>query len=64
VLRINVDLSDLASSRMSLPGRESGRPASKHYDDILPLYTKGDGVPMEMDFQRIEAVGRLVLERQ
>jgi penicillin amidase len=64
VLRINVDLSDLASSRMSLPGGESGRPASQHYDDLLPLYTEGDGVPMEMDFQRIEAVGRVVLERR
>ncbi len=64
VLRINLDLSDLAASRMSLPGGESGRPASKHYDDLLPLYTIGDGVPMQMDFDRIEAVGRLVLERR
>ena len=64
VLRINLDLSALASSRMSLPGGESGRPASQHYDDLLLLYTIGDGVPMQMDFDRIEAVGRLVLARR
>ncbi len=64
VLRVAVDLADLPGSRMSLPGGESGRPASRHYDDLLPLYLAGDGVSMDMDFARIEkaATGSLVLK--
>jgi len=61
VLRVNLDLADLSSSRMSLPGGESGRPASAHYDDLLEPYARGDGASMEMDFARIEAAGRLLL---
>lgn len=64
VLRVNVDLADLGGSRMSLPGGQSGRPASAHYDDLLGLYARGDGVPMEMDFSRIEGAGRLELLRR
>jgi len=64
VLRINVDLNDLTASRMSLPGGQSGRPSSRHYDDLLPLYLTGDGASMELDFERVAsaAVGRLLLE--
>ncbi len=64
VLRIAVDFNDLRGSRMSVPGGESGRPASRHYDDLLPLYLEGDGVSMDMDFANIEkaAKGRLVLK--
>jgi penicillin amidase len=64
VLRVAVDLSDLKNSRMSLPGGQSGRPASKHYDDLLPLFLAGEGVSMDMDFDRVAkaAVGRLTLK--
>ena len=62
-LRVAVDLSDLAQSFMSLPGGESGRPGSEHYDDLLPLYLTGQGVSMDMDFGKIEkqAKGRILL---
>ena len=53
VLRTCVDLADLAGSRMSLPGGQSGRPSSPHYDDLLPLYLEGKGISMEMDWDRI-----------
>jgi len=63
VLRVNIDLADLTGSRMSIPGGQSGRPASPHYDDLLPLYTSGRGVSMQMGFDDIEAraTGKLLL---
>lgn len=63
VLRINVDLADLPGSRMSIPGGQSGRPASPHYADLLPFYTSGRGVSMRMGFDDIESrtIGKLVL---
>jgi penicillin G amidase len=53
VLRINVDMADLVASNMSLAGGQSGRPASRHYDDLLPLFLDGKGACMEMDMARI-----------
>jgi penicillin amidase len=63
VLRIMVDFNDFSASKMSLPGGQSGRPASKHYDDLLPLFLRGDGIPMSLDFPGLEssAVGRITL---
>lgn len=63
VLRVMIDLGDLPGSVMSLPGGQSGRPSSAHYDDLIEYYFTGGGVPMDMDWQRIkdEAVARLVL---
>ena len=29
-----------------LPGGQSGNPLSPHYDDLLPLWRRGDGVPI------------------
>ncbi len=63
VLRVVVDFGDLERSFMSLPGGQSGRPVSGHYDDILPLYVKGKGIPMLTDFYRLDsnAKGRIIL---
>lgn len=65
VLRINVDLADLEGSMMSVPGGQSGRPGSPHYDDLLPLYLEGRGASMRMDFEAIaeDAVEKLVIRR-
>jgi penicillin amidase len=62
VLRIVVDFSDLSHSIVSIPGGQSGRPSSPNYDDILPLYMRGDGVGMEMDFQAVEKLGARRIE--
>jgi len=64
VMRINVDLNDLSASMMSLPGGQSGIPASRHYDDQLPLYLKGEGLPMTLGFGPWEAkaAGKLILK--
>lgn len=64
VLRVNADLNDLAASRMCLPGGQSGRPSSNHYDDLLPLWLKGQGASMKLGFADWEknATGVLILE--
>jgi penicillin G amidase len=54
VLRVAIDLNDLPGSAMSIPGGQSGRPSSRHYDDILPLYMEGKGLSMEMDLAGVK----------
>ncbi len=62
VLRIVVDFADPSSSTISIPGGQSGRPFSRNYDDILPLFMRGDGVAMELDFNAVEARGARRIE--
>jgi penicillin G amidase len=64
VSRVNVDLNDIAGSIMSIPGGQSGRPASDHYDDLLPLYLDGNGDTMDLDFENAKkrAVGHIILQ--
>ena len=45
-LRFAVEVGDWENARFVLPGGQSGNPFSKHYDDLLPLWLKGDGVPI------------------
>jgi penicillin amidase len=45
-LRAVIDVGDWDASRFSLPGGQSGNPLSPHYDDQLPLWLKGEGVPI------------------
>ena len=63
VLRVMIDFNDMTSSRMSLPGGQSGRPSSKHYDDQIDMFFNGTGISMELDFEKIKAnsVGSLLL---
>lgn len=63
VLRVMIDLADLPGSCMSLPGGQSGRPSSAHYDDLLPFFLEGGGASMEMDMSviRKNMVGQLTL---
>lgn len=63
VLRIMIDLADLPGSKMSLPGGQSGRPSSPHFDDQLDMFLNGDGISMEMDFTAIRkrAAGSIIL---
>ncbi|MGA2481330.1 MAG: penicillin acylase family protein, partial [Spirochaetia bacterium] len=48
-VRLVVDFADEAHSFISLPGGESGRPGTRHYDDMLPLFEKGQGVDLSRD---------------
>jgi len=63
VLRMIVDFNDIPGSQMCVPGGQSGRPSSRHYDDMLPDCLDAYGVFMEMDFDKIQqnAVGKIVL---
>jgi penicillin amidase len=45
-LRTVVDVGAWSNSRFSLPGGQSGNPLSPHYDDLLPLWLRGEGVPI------------------
>ncbi len=54
-LRLVVDFNDLPGSLISIPGGESGRPGTRHYADILPLFEKGEGVSLDMDPDAVAA---------
>lgn len=41
-----VDVGDWDAARFVLPGGESGNPCSPHYDDMLPLWQRGETVPL------------------
>ncbi len=62
-LRMAIDVGRWENSRFSLPGGQSGNPASPHYDDILPLWLRGEGVPIawKADSIRRSAVADLRL---
>jgi penicillin amidase len=45
-LRMVVDVGAWENSRFVLAGGQSGNPCSPHYSDLLPLWKKGQGVPI------------------
>ncbi len=45
-LRFVVEAGDWENARFVLPGGQSGNPFSPHYDDMLPLWRRGEGVPI------------------
>ncbi len=45
-LRHTIDVGDWDRSRYSLVHGQSGNPYSPHYDDMLPIYLRGQGVPI------------------
>ena len=45
-LRVVVEVGDWDGSRFALPGGQSGNPFSTHYDDLIPYWLRGDGVPI------------------
>ncbi len=45
-LRFVVEVGDWENARFVLPGGQSGNPFSPHYDDLLPLWQCGEGVPI------------------
>ena len=61
-LRLIVDFADIGRSSISIPGGESGRPGTRHYDDILPLFEKGQGVSIEMGAAAFENATELRIE--
>lgn len=50
-----VDLSDWDASRAIHTTGQSGHPASKHYDDMIPMWLKGEYHPMLWAREKVEA---------
>jgi penicillin amidase len=48
-LRSVIDIGDWGASRFVLLGGQSGNPLSPHYGDLVPLYQRGEGVPVHWD---------------
>jgi penicillin amidase len=61
--RMVIDLADVERSRFVVAGGQSGNPLSPHYDDLLELWVRGDGVPIpwRRDLVDVAVVDRLVL---
>ncbi len=41
-------------ARFVLPGGQSGNPFSPHYDDLLALWRRGEGVPIAWSREAVE----------
>jgi penicillin G amidase len=52
-VRAAIDVGDWDRSRFVLPGGQSGNPCSPHYDDLLPLYLRGDAVELPWTEQAV-----------
>ncbi len=65
-MRQIIDLSDLSRSLISVPPGQSGHLASRHYDDRLLPWLRGEYQPMLWTRQQVEAAseGVLTLERE
>lgn len=60
--RMVVDLGDVERSRFVLAGGQSGNPLSPHYDDLLQLWLRGEGVTIAWSPAAVEAVTDECLE--
>jgi penicillin amidase len=62
-LRVVIDVGAWENSRWILAGGQSGNPASPHYDDMLPMWERGDGISIAWapDAVRRSAVASLRL---
>jgi len=61
-MRMIVDLGRFENSRWILPGGQSGNPMSPHYDDQLPLWLRGEGIPIPHTEAEVAAAKLMTLE--
>jgi penicillin G amidase len=61
-MRMTVDLGKFEDSRWILPGGQSGNPLSPHYDDQLPLWLRGEGIPIAHTEAEVAAARVAALE--
>jgi penicillin amidase len=52
-LRSVIDIGNWGASRFVLLGGQSGNPLSPHYGDLVPLYLRGEGVPVHWDDEAV-----------
>lgn len=60
-LRMIVDVGEWSAARWALPGGQSGNPVSPHYDDLLPRWESGEGIPIPWTREAVEAATESVL---
>ena len=60
-VRMVVDVGKWEEGRFSLPGGQSGNPLSPHYGDLLPLWRRGEGVPIAWTPDEVEKAARSTL---
>lgn len=60
--RMVVDVGEWSNSRFVLAGAQSGNPLSPHYDDLLELWRRGEGVPIPWTKEEVRAAAVETLE--
>ena len=60
-MRMVVPLGDWENCRFVLPGGQSGNPMSPHYDDMLPLWQRGEGVPIPWSQEEVTTAASATL---
>ena len=60
-MRMVIDVGNWEECRFVLPGGQSGNLLSPHYDDMLPLWKRGGGVPIAWSPERVREVGKTTL---
>lgn len=60
-LRMVIDVGNWEENRFALPGGQSGNPLSPHYDDLLPFWQQGTGVPIAWSSQEVTRVAKSTL---
>lgn len=61
-LRLVIDVGAWQNSRFVIPGGQSGNPLSPHYADLLPLWQRGDAVPIAFTTEEMRAAATQTLE--
>lgn len=60
-LRMVIDVGNWDASRYILPGGQSGNPLSPHYADQLPLWQRGEGIPIAWSPVEVEKASHATL---
>jgi penicillin amidase len=60
-MRTAIDVGAWDNSRFVLPGGQSGNPLSPHYGDLLPLWHRGEGVPIAWSAEAVQKATRETL---
>ncbi|MDQ3995040.1 MAG: penicillin acylase family protein [Actinomycetota bacterium] len=60
-MRAVFDLGDRNGNLIMLPTGQSGRPASPHYDDLIPRWLAGELVPLVLDRARVDELAEASL---
>lgn len=61
-MRAVYDVGAWQQCRFVLPGGQSGNPLSPHYHDLLPLWQRGEGVPIAFTSEEMKAAAVETLE--